>query len=443
MNLWNLVKESFWKLPFISEKKKDDFYYFIRALVRGQSRGTKSTEAIYQYAKQVLDNQLLNNSFSVDFPKKPVITLTDADVKLIAYYLPQYYPDSHNNAWWGRGSTEWTNTTKAAAQYVGQYQPRLPGELGFYDLRLQENIRRQVELAQFHGIYGFCFYFYWFDGERLLDLPLDRYVSDPKISFPFFLCWVNESWTKQWSSSSEAILMEQRHSVASYKKFIYACLSYFKKSNYIRIQGKPVLNVYRLFTITKWKEVLDYWRTVVYKELGVGLYVIGCITQRREYLMDYTAEGFDAVNEFSLSANTDSLNDITDKKTYVCENFMGKVYDCPEFVNSKKYFKYNGNRLFRAVVTGFDNTARKTNKGIIFDGASPGLYGKWLTDVIVDTQRRKTLDEKLVFIFAWNEWAEGAYLEPDLKFKYGYLEETANAIKRARNILKINHSCPK
>lgn len=173
-----------------------------------------------QYVQNLLATQDLSNSFSIDYPTKPLIKLQDDDPKLIAYYLPQYYPDPHNEKWWGRGSTEWTNITKFYPQYVGQYQPRLPGELGFYDLRIKDNIYRQIELAHFYGIYGFSFYYYWFDGERLLDLPFNVFINHKTIHFPFNICWVNETWTKQWEGSSNVPLMVQNKSSDSYKKFI-------------------------------------------------------------------------------------------------------------------------------------------------------------------------------------------------------------------------------
>ena len=167
------------------------------------------------------------------------------------------------------------------------------------------------------------------------------------------------------------------------------------------------------------------------------MYVIGSLTKESEYKENYLAKGFDAVNEFSFIANLPLMNDITQEKTYVCDTFLGKVYDYKEFVEAKKYFRNTARKLYRAVAVGFDNTARKKNKGsIILDGACPELYGKWLTDTIVSTSRNDELDDKMIFLFAWNEWAEGAYLEPDLKFKYGYLEETAKAIESARAILR-------
>ena len=438
MDLWETTKSIFWRIPFLSDTTKDSIYHQLRTLKygRGQTRA-KDANVFAKYTKGVLENQNLDNLFSINYPKEARIVLTDKDPKLLAFYLPQYYPDSHNNIWWGKGSTEWTNTTKATAQYLGQYQPRLPGELGFYDLRIKENIYRQIELAKIHGIYGFCFYYYWFDGERILDLPLDEFVEDKQIDFPFSICWVNESWTKQWSSSSQEILIEQHHTVESYKAFIHSCLLLFTRKNYIRVKGRPLLNVFRLTMMDDWPTVISYWRKVVKDKLGVNLYIVGCLSKESQCDVDYLSVGFDAVSEFSsFGLNVSVTKDITQEKAYVCDRFLGKVYDYKDYVEAKKYFTHTSKKLYRSVSVGYDNTARKRNKGFIYDGAIPELYGKWLTDVIVETEKNLETDDKLIYLFAWNEWAEGAYLEPDLKFQYGYLEETAKAIEKARIIIK-------
>lgn len=437
MNIFETLKNLYWNNTFMSNESKEKVFYSIKGLVRGKSKGGVGNDADAEYVKQILDGQKLNNSFSLNHPTKLLIELQANDPKILAYYLPQFYPDPHNDEWWGKGSTEWTNTTKAAPQYIGQYQPRLPGELGFYDLRIQDNIRRQVELAKYYGVYGFCFYYYWFNGTRLLDVPFENFVNDASIDFPFCICWVNESWTKQWNGASNEVLVEVRKTVEVYKNFIHNVTRLFNKSNYICIDDKALLVVYRPFEVPNPKEVLEHWREVVRKECGKELYILAAINGPKVINEKLHIDGFDAISEFAPGPQMEFMNDIKNTKKFVCDEFFGKVYDYKEFVESKKYFKIQNPKLYRAVSPMWDNTARKMNKGLILDGATPELYKQWLKDIIVETKNNKNLDDQLIFINAWNEWAEGTYLEPDLKWQYQYLEATKDAILEAREIKEL------
>jgi len=434
MNTFDKIKELYWNNNFMSDRQKDVVFAKVKAIVKGKVDTNADDSMIKEYVTQVLNGQKLDNNFSVDYPVKKRIELTDEDAKLLAYYLPQYYPNKYNDAWWGKGSTEWTNVTKSVPQYLGQYQPRLPGELGFYDLRIQDNIYRQIELAKIYGIYGFCFYYYWFDGVRLLDLPFDNFVNDETIDYPFCINWINESWTKQWSGDSNLPLMEVVKTVESYKRFIESCYKLFEKDNYIKIDGKPVLLIYKPLDVPEAEKVISYWRNYVKEKLGVDLYLIATINKQGILREDFSVRGFDAISEFAPGPQLEYMEDITKQKQYVCGSFYGKVYDYKKLIEDKAYFKVTGNKLYRAVSPMWDNTARKMNKGLVLDGATPELYKTWLKDVIVETKNNKDLDDKLVFINAWNEWAEGTYLEPDLKWQYKYLEATKDAILEAREV---------
>lgn len=429
------LKNIFWKLP-LSDKKKASIYFMLRGNLKDEAsaRRGKRIGLFEEYARDILSLQDLDNSFSINYPKEPLIKLQHDDPKLIAFYLPQYYPDPHNTKWWGRGSTEWTNVSKAAPQYLGHEQPHLPGELGFYDLRIKENIYRQVELAKFFGIYGFCFYFYWFDGERLLDLPFNEFISDETIDFPFSICWVNESWTRQWSEASDVPLIVQNPSVESYKAFIKSCTDIFKAPNYIKIGNRPILTVYRPHHIPHAKDVIAYWREYVKDQTGLDLYLIASIgsEQQAAESSKYLEDGFNACSEFAIGPQLPYMKKITSSKEFVCRNFEGEIYDYKDLVKNKGYFKLPNNKIYRAISPMWDNTARKKNRGLILDGSTPDLYKQWLKDIIKETKSNTTLDDKLIFINAWNEWAEGAYLEPDLKWKYGYLEATKDAILESR-----------
>ncbi len=435
MSLFEKAKDLYWALPGISTEQKEKIFYFLKGRVKGEYKGTENIAVYHEYVKKIIETQWLNNTFSIKHPRQFLINRTKEDPKLLAYYLPQYHPDPHNDAWWGKGSTEWTNVSKSVPQYVGQYQPRLPGELGFYDLRLSENIHRQIELAKFYGVYGFSFYYYWFNGVRLLDLPFNKFVNDKSIDFPFNICWVNESWTKQWEGASNVPLIEQDNTVESYQRFITSCVNLFTKDNYIKVAGKPVLSVYRPLNVPKSQEVISHWRDYVRKETGLDLYIIGCIRtdSSEDYYADYKDMGFDACSEFAPGPQLPYMKDITSNKQFVCDKFFGKVYDYKDFVENKGYFQLKRDGLYRAVSPMWDNTARKKNKGLILDGATPELYKQWLIDIINETKKNDTIDDDIIFINAWNEWAEGTYLEPDLKWKYGYLEATKDAILACRD----------
>lgn len=347
------------------------------------------------------------------------------DPKVIAYYLPQFYPFEENDNWWGKGTTEWNNVCKAVPQYLGHYQPRLPGELGFYDLRLKENIERQVELAKMYGVYGFCYYYYSFDGKRLLDKPLDLLVNNKDIDIPFCLCWANENWTKRFDGTNQDIIMKQSDTVESYKEVIIDIAKYMIDDRYISINGKKVLVIYRPSFIPNFKEVLTFWREYCLENNIGDIYIMAVKENTAD--LELLKLGFDAVSEFHPGTIYRYCKDITSEMEYIRKDFSGQVLDYKDIVYNKKYFKYNTEKLYRAVMPMWDNTARRNNKGMIFENATPELYKQWLEDVLIES-KNKDLDDSIVFINAWNEWGEGTYLEPDKKYGYAYLEKTMQAI---------------
>lgn len=354
----------------------------------------------------------------------------DNDAKVIAYYLPQFYPFKENDEWWGKGTTEWNNVCRAVPQYVGHDQPRLPGELGFYDLRLKENLERQVELAKDNGVYGFAYYYYWFDGKRLLDKPLDMLIENKDIDMPFCLCWANENWTKRFDGTNQDVIMEQPNTVESYKDAIHDMINYLKDERYIKVNGKKLLIIYRPSFIPNFDEVLSYWR-ICCKNEGVGEIHIMAIKENTADL-DLIKLGFNSIGEFHPGTIYKWCKDITSDMEYIREDFAGQILDYKDIVENKKYFKYELPELYRAVMPMWDNTARRNNKGMIFENASPELYKQWLKDVILESKNKK-LEENMVFINAWNEWGEGTYLEPDKKYGYAYLKATKEAVEETRN----------
>ncbi len=353
-------------------------------------------------------------------------------IRLIAFYLPQFHAIPENNTWWGDGFTEWTNVKSASPRFSGHYQPRRPGELGYYDLENIEVMQQQTELAKHYGLAGFCFYFYWFGGKRLLEKPVMQYLENKNIKQPFCLCWANENWSRRWDGLNDQILIAQVHSPEDDLAFIKYLSKYLKDPRYIRINDKPLLLVYRPSLLPAAKETALRWRTWCAAN-GIGKIYLA-YTQSFE-TVDPRQYGFDAAIEFPPNNSSPPL--ITGQIPECRTDFRGQIYDWRVFHQRSKRYKQPEYTLFRGVCPSWDNTARLKNKGTVFLNNSPGEYRQWLTNAIFDTAARfKKKDERLVFVNAWNEWAEGAYLEPDQQFGRSYLEATREALHEAAR--KIN-----
>ncbi len=346
-------------------------------------------------------------------------------IRLIAFYLPQFHPIPENDIWWGKGFTEWTNVSKAVPQFLGHYQPRIPGELGYYDLRVPDVQRNQVRLAKNYGIHGFCFYYYWFNGKRLLEKPLDQFVNDPSIDFPFCICWANENWTRRWDGLSNEILISQEHSFETDKVLIHDLVHLFKNPRYIRIDGRPLLIVYRADILQNTNEVLDYWRNYS-EEIGVGKpFILAAQTFGYD---DPSDDGFDGAVEFPPH-NGEIIPEITDKVTLLNNHYNGHIFRYSDFANgSINRIKTRHFKRFNTIFPGWDNEPRRSGNGMTFDGSSPKIYGNWLEKACQHAFVNFPEEERIVFINAWNEWGEGAYLEPDRKFGYAYLQKTLDVL---------------
>jgi len=371
----------------------------------------------------------------------PEATPGPFSAKLLAFYLPQFHPIPENDEWWGKGFTEWTNISKAVPQFVGHYQPHLPGELGFYDLRVPEVQRRQVELANHYGIFGFCFYYYWFNGKRLLERPLEQFTSDSEIDFPFCLCWANENWTRRWDGLENEILIAQDHSAETDFRFIRDIAPYLEMDNYIRIGDRPLLIVYRTDILSNPIETTKIWREyAVSQGLGNPYLVAAQVFGFRE---NPEKLGFDAALEFP--PNTLPVTNIAHHFSPLNPGFQGQIYDYAEASELMTQNRATNYRLFKTVMPGWDNTARRNERGNIFINTRPSIYEDWLASAIDQTKDRMPPQERIVFINAWNEWAEGAHLEPDRKFGYAFLQATANALLRTKpptntwKILFVSH----
>lgn len=432
-----LLKDIYWALPLISEKQKEDLFYEIKKIIRHEGVvGEKYMPNITEdYIHQILSLPTAKSKDYCPITKTPY-KRSVGDPKLIAYYLPQMHPTPENDAWWGRGVTEWNNVSRAVPQYVGHYQPRLPGELGFYDLRLKENLQRQIELAKMYGIYGFSWYYYWFDGKRLLDRPLDMFIDDLSLDFPFCICWANESWTKGFFGSSKEVIMKQNETEESYRNFIKDAVRYLRDKRYITVQGKKLLIVYKPHDVPNCKRVLDYWREYCKKNDVGDLHIVGCWTGIEKN--DILELGFDAAAEFQPGSLQPYNGKINSSIPFINDQFIGEVYSYKKIVNEKFYQKnFSNKKMYNAVMPMWDNTPRRNNRGnVIFDGATPALYKEWLKDIISHYKKDLSNEQDIIFINAWNEWGEGAYLEPDRYYGYAYLQSTRDAIEESRLIEK-------
>jgi lipopolysaccharide biosynthesis protein/SAM-dependent methyltransferase len=345
--------------------------------------------------------------------------LNGLEAKLIAFYLPQYHPIPENDEWWGKGFTEWSNVSRARPLYKNHDQPRLPGELGFYDLRLADNMKRQAELARIHGIHAFCFYVYWFGGKRLLERPVDEFLRQPDIDINFCLCWANENWTRRWDGLDADVLIGQSHSPEDDLAFIAEMSRAFADPRYVRVDGKPVLVVYRPEQLPNSHATTDRWRQWC-RDNGIGEIHLCFIKSFGSNAP--AALGMDAAIEFPpLLTGT---QEITGNVEGLDPAFRGQVHNYL-FTASRAADYVRPNHLeYRGVMPSWDNTPRKLERSISFYGATPELYAEWLRSAVDETCRSLAPENRLVFINAWNEWAEGAYLEPDRRRGYAYLSRT-------------------
>ena len=370
------------------------------------------------------------------------VLLEDKPAKLICFYLPQFHPIPENDAWWGVGFTEWTNVQPAQPQFLGHYQPHVPGELGYYNLLDPSVQRRQVALAKLYGIEGFCFYLYWFGGKHLLETPIENYLNDSSLDLPFCLCWANENWSRRWDGEDNEILIAQDHSADDDLSFIQYVASFMRDLRYIRISGKPLLLVYRPSLLPSALETSKRWRKWC-KENGIGEIYLA-YTQSFE-IVDPAEYGFDGAIEFP--PNNSAPPKITDTVSPLRKDFGCTVFDWRVFVERSEHYTRPDYTLFRSVCPSWDNTARRKEYGTIFLNNTPKLYQRWLENAIAETlEQHNNPEERLVFVNAWNEWAEGAHLEPDTHYGYAWLQATRNALeslkpKSTRHILIVTHDC--
>lgn len=348
-------------------------------------------------------------------------------IRFLAIYLPQFYPIPENDRWWGRGFTEWTNAAKARPLFKGHYQPHLPADLGFYDLRVPDTLHAQADLARSSGLNGFCFYHYWFNGKRVLEKPLDLYVQQ-SIDFPFCICWANQDWTRTWSGNDGDLLMKQDYSHDDDRAHIrFLAERFFSQPGYVTVDEKPVFVIYRTALFPDIKRTAEIWREEVHKMGLKGIYLIRMETdQERFHPNDIN---FDATIDFHPHSRNlpqrvkyNRIRRALSKYgIYDSASIKNYIFDYQEYVNLNRFNGDFAYPRYPSLFPMWDNSARKEKNAWIFTGSTPSLFQKWLDQILTDFSP-PARDENFIFINAWNEWAEGNHLEPCQKWGRAYLD---------------------
>jgi lipopolysaccharide biosynthesis protein len=347
-------------------------------------------------------------------------------VKLIAFYLPQFHPIPENDLFWGRGFTDWTNVVRARPFFRGHYQPQLPTDLGFYDLRLPEVLDRQAELAREHGIYGFCFHHYWFDGRRVLERPLDQLLANGDATLRFCCSWANENWTRRWDGKETDVLLRQSYAGDWAERLIRDLVPVMADSRYIRVGDAPLLLVYRVDQLPDPRRTAELWREIAQREAGLEVHLAAVqsfgIDDPREY-------GFDAAVEFP--PHPVSYPVLAARPRKLDRQFEGRLADYGAVVETALAKPLPDYTWYRGVMPSWDNTARRGPRAFVAVDSNPEAYRSWLQKVALQTLCRRDAQERLVFVNAWNEWAEGTHLEPDDRYGRAWLEATLAGLTEA------------
>ncbi len=350
-------------------------------------------------------------------------------MKVLALYLPQYHEIEENNRWWGEKYTEWTAVKNAKPLYSGHKEPRVPLDNYYYDLSDESGSvwRWQAEMANKYGIYGFCIYHYWFCGKQLLEKPMEILRNHPDININYCVCWANETWRKNWYGQEKTVLIEQEYGVESdWVKHYEYLNTFFQDKRYIKIDNKPVINIYHSYEIADLKEMLDVWNKMAKENGFSGVYVVSAITNKGE---DIRNELFDAKYMFEPGYTLKEGMKGLDKIKYLSSTFYRRIINkvfgtkrLEHIIDAQTIYKYiESSNLQRDIFPGtfpqWDNTPRTGWMGLSYINTSPGIFKKHIEKLF-----DKYAEREFLYINAWNEWGEGAYLEPDTDNKYMYLE---------------------
>lgn len=362
--------------------------------------------------------------------------------KVIAAYLPQFHDFEENVRWFGRGFSEWTNTAQTLPQFKGHQQPNTPIDVGFYNLDETATMHRQAELAKKYGISGFCVYYYWFSGVKLMDKPLQNLLNDESLDFPFFLFWANDDWTRSWGDGAfRETLYKSEMNPKTADRFMADILPYMKDSRYIRIDNKPVLLIYKVCLVSKddYTKFVDRIQKIAVENGFDGIYLISPV---EDYVDHNNIEK--SIEEFKLNAMME-FHPIAGRKgwktrdvRFVDPNCRSICYDVDDFINKRKYLLNTNAKVFAGLFPNWDNSPRRYNRGAWILQSTPENYKKWLLDLIKWTYEHHDEGNQFIFVNAWNEWAESAYLEPDTYNGYAYLQMTREALEEGLQYLDCN-----
>lgn len=353
-----------------------------------------------------------------------------AGPRVLAFYLPQFYRLPENDAWHGPGFTEWTVVAQAEPTFAGHRQPHLPSELGFYDLRVPETRELQAGLARTHGIDGFLYYHYWFHGRRMLERPFQEVLHSGAPDFPFALCWANESWYRRWQGSSDEMLVEQEYSAEDDVEHIRWLIEAFRDPRYIRVNGRPLLTIYRPESLPEPKRTFDLWAEECARAGVPAPWLV----------MFETDDGGKNPAEFGFDASAEfvphGMFDLASRRpTPSGADPTNSLFDYGEIASGYSNRPDPDWIRYPCVATDWDNTPRRrTGEALTLDGSTPEVYGHWLRRAVQSQSRRQGSDG-IVFVNAWNEWAEGAHLEPDTHYGRAYLEKTRDVLEEVRGPL--------
>lgn len=361
--------------------------------------------------------------------------------RTIAFFLPQFHPTPENDEWWGKGFTEWTNVAKAKPLFRDHYQPHIPADLGFYDLRLPDVRKEQAALAKHFGIEGFCYYHYWFAGRRMLERPLQEILDSQEPNFPFCVCWANHSWSGTWKGKSDLIFIEQTYpGMEDHELHFKTLLPMFQDPRYMRIDNKPIFVIFRPKAIPDVSNVINFWRKLANDAGLPGIYFIG-INVRGNWSPD--EGGFDASITDRLNASNGYISWRYPwlKLTSLLGRKLPTIYSYKDAADDLYRKNITPHDDYPCVYPNWDNSPRFGNKALILQGATPRLFRKHLRKAISLVENNKD-DKKIIFIKAWNEWAEGNHLEPDLKFGTQFLEVIQEELEYQHNVHNKNGDGP-